>query len=175
VVYGLIGIALLVPLVRSGLHLTSGLTALSAGLIVGFMALPTIISISEDALHAVPEDLRLGSFALGNNRWQTAYKVVVPSAGSGIFAAIMLGLGRAIGETMVVLMVAGNANVIAGSPLESVATLPGRIAAEMAEVVQGSVHQSALFTMGLVLFTVTFCINLAADVVLERQRRKWRR
>jgi phosphate transport system permease protein len=99
----------------------------------------------------------------------------VPSASSGIFAAVMLGLGRAIGETMVVLMIAGNANVIAGSPFESVAALPGRIAAEMGEAVAGSTHSSALFGMGLVLFTVTFLINLAADLVLERQRKRWRR
>ncbi len=175
VVYGLLGIAILVTLVKDSLRLDTGLTAFTAGLVVAFMALPTIISISEDALHAVPEDLRMGSLALGNTRWQTVYKVVIPSASSGIFAAVMLGLGRAIGETMVVLMLAGNANVIASSPLQSVATLPARIAAEMGEAVQGGIHSSALFGMGLVLFTVTFLINLAADVVLDAQRKKWRR
>jgi phosphate transport system permease protein len=139
------------------------------------MALPTIITISEDALHAVPSDLRIGSLALGNTRWQTIYKVVLPAASSGVFAAVMLGLGRAIGETMVVLMLAGNSGIIPDNPFTSVRTMPSTIAGEMAEVVQGGLHYSVLFAMGFVLFVVTFTINLAADVVLERQRRKWRR
>jgi len=175
VVLGLLGLTLLVPNLRVWLHLETGLTALVAGIVVGIMALPTIVSISEDALHAVPNDLRQGSLALGNTRWQTVHKVVLPAASSGIFAAVMLGVGRAIGETMVVLMLAGNSGIIAGSPLESVRTMPGTIAGEMAEVVQGGEHYSVLFAMALVLFVVTFIINLVADVVLERQRRKWRR
>lgn len=175
VVLGLIGLALVVPWVKSTFGVDTGLTALAAGLVVGVMSLPTVISISEDAMHAVPEALRQGSLALGNTRWQTAYKVVVPAASSGIFAAVMLGLGRAIGETMVVLMLAGNSGIIAKSPLESVRTLPGTIANELGEVVRGGTHYSALFVMGLVLFAVTFAINLAADFVLERQRRRWRR
>ncbi len=113
--------------------------------------------------------------ALGNTRWQTTYKVVVPAASSGIFAAVMLGLGRAIGETMVVLMLAGNSGIIPHSPFESARTLPGTIAGELGEVVRGGLHYSVLFAMGLVLFVVTFAINLAADVVLERQRKRWRR
>jgi phosphate transport system permease protein len=153
----------------------SGLTALTAGLVVGVMSLPTIISIAEDALHSVPKELRQGSLALGNTRWQTTYKVVVPSASSGIFAAVMLGLGRAIGETMVVLMLAGNSGLVAKSPLEPVRTLTGTIAQEMGEVVRGGTHYSVLFAMGLVLFTLTFLINLAADAVLENQRKRWRR
>lgn len=175
VVIGLIGIALLVQNVRVWFGLDTGLTAFTAGLMVGILALPTIVSISEDALHAVPYDLRLGSAALGNTRWQTAYKVVIPAASSGIFAAIILGMGRAIGETMVVLMLSGNAGTIPLSPFEPVRTLPGTIAKELGEVVRGGLHYSALFVMGLVLFVVTFLINLAADVVLERQRRRWRR
>jgi phosphate transport system permease protein len=175
VVYGLIGIRLLSPVVQHSLNLSSGLTALSAGLMVGVMALPTIVSISEDALHAVPDELRQGSLALGNTRWQTIRKVIIPSASAGIFAAVMLGLGRAIGETMVVLMMAGNAGVIPTTLLESVKTMPGTIAQEMGETVQGGLHFSTLFAMGLVLFSLTFAINLAADVVLERQRKKWRR
>lgn len=175
VVLGLIGIALLVPSLKEWLGLDSGLTALAAGVMVGMLALPTIISISEDALHAVPSELRMGSAALGNTRWQTTHKVVVPAAGSGIFAACMLGLGRAIGETMVVLMLAGNAGIIPASPFVSVRTMPGTIAGELAEVVQGGLHYSALFAMGLVLFVVTFAINLAADIVLEKQRQRWRR
>ena len=175
VVLGLLGLAYLAPVIQSVFHLQSGLTALTAGLVVGVMALPTVISISEDALHSVPSELRLASLALGNTRWQTTYKVTVPSASSGIFAAVMLGLGRAIGETMVVLMLAGNSGLIITSPLQAARTLTGTIAQEMGEVVRGGQHYSVLFTMGLVLFAITFAINLAADVVLERQRRRWRR
>lgn len=175
VVLGLIGIALLVPWVREQFRLDTGLTGFTAGVMVAVMALPTIISIAEDAMHAVPLDLRTGSYALGNTRWQTIYKVVVPSASSGIFAAVMLGLGRAIGETMVVLMLAGNSGIIPDTPFVSMRAMPSTIAGETAEVVQGGLHYSALFTMALVLFAITFSVNLAADLVLERQRRRWRR
>jgi phosphate transport system permease protein len=175
VVLGLLGLAFLDPLITAVFHLESGLTALTAGIVVGIMSLPTIISIAEDALHSVPKDLRQGSLALGNTRWQTTYKVVVPSASSGIFAAVMLGLGRAIGETMVVLMLAGNSGLVITSALQPARTLTGTIAQEMGEVVRGGMHYSVLFAMGLVLFAITFAINLAADAVLERQRKRWRR
>ncbi len=175
VVLGLLGIYLLVPRFRVWLGLDTGLTAFTAGILVGIMALPTLISIAEDALHAVPADLRTGSLALGNTRWQTTFKVVLPAASSGIFAAVMLALGRAIGETMVVLMLAGNAGIILATPFVSARTMPGTIAGEMAEVVQGGEHYSVLFAMALVLFVITFAVNLVADVVLERQRRRWRR
>ncbi|MCE5191837.1 MAG: phosphate ABC transporter permease subunit PstC [Actinomycetia bacterium] len=175
VVYGFLGVAVLIPWVKTAFGLTSGMTALTGGLVLGVMSLPTVISISEDALHAVPDALRQGSLALGNTRWQTAYKVVVPSASSGIFAGVMLGLGRAIGETMAVLMLTGNAAVIPTNIFESVRTMTGTIAAEMGEVVFGGLHYSVLFSVGLVLFGITFVINLAADLVLERQRKRWRR
>lgn len=175
VVLGLLGLAYIAPLVKAVFNLNSGLTALTAGLVVGIMAMPTIISISEDALHNVPKELRDGSLALGNTQWQTTYKVTIPSASSGIFAAVMLGMGRAIGETMVVLMLAGNSGLIITSPLGAARTLTGTIAQEMGEVVRGGLHYSVLFTMGLVLFGITFAINLAADIVLERQRKRWRR
>lgn len=175
VVYGLIGVAVVIPLVKDVFALSSGMTALTGGIVLGVMSLPTVISISEDALHAVPFDLRQGSAALGNTRWQTTFKVTVPAAGSGIFAAVMLGLGRAIGETMAVLMLTGNAAVMPTTVLESVRTMTGTIAAEMGEVVQGGLHYSVLFAVGLVLFAITFTINLAADLVLERQRKRWRR
>lgn len=175
VVYGLVGVALVGPAVRDLFHLPSALTALSAGLVLSFMALPTIISISEDAMHAVPRDLRMGSLALGNTRWQTTYKVVVPAASSGIFASVMLGMGRAIGETMVVLMVAGNSMETTWSLTTSARPLTSVIAGEMGEVVQGGLHYSALFVVGLTLFVITFVVNLAADFVLERQRQRWRR
>lgn len=175
VVYGLLGVYVVGPAVRDIFHLGSALTALSAGVVLAFMALPTIISVSEDAMHAVPNDLRMGSLALGNTRWQTAYKVIVPAAGSGIFASVMLGLGRAIGETMVVLMVAGNTMDLTWSLTASARPLTSVIASEMGEVVQGGLHYSALFVVGLTLFALTFLANLAADLVLERQRRMWRR
>lgn len=175
VVFGLIGMVLLVQTVRVAFDLSSGLTGFTAGLVVGVLCLPTIVSISEDALHAVPVELRYGSLALGNTRWQTTYRIVLPAAASGIFAAVMLGLGRAIGETMVVLMLAGNSGLIATDPFTAMRTLTGTIAGEAGEVVRGGLHYSALFTMGLVLFVMTFAINLAADVVLERQRRRWGR
>jgi phosphate transport system permease protein len=175
VVYGLIGVAVLIPLVKSVFALDSGMTALTGGIVLGIMSIPTVISISEDALHAVPADLRRGSAALGNTRWQTTYKVTLPAASSGIFAAVMLGLGRAIGETMAVLMLTGNAAIMPSTALESVRTMTGTIAAEMGEVVQGGLHYSVLFAVGLVLFVITFTINLTADIVLERQRKRWRR
>ncbi|MRS12722.1 MAG: phosphate ABC transporter permease subunit PstC [Actinobacteria bacterium] len=175
VVYGLIGVAVLIPFVKDAFGLDSGMTALTGGVVLGVMSLPTVISISEDALHAVPVDLRRGSAALGNTRWQTTVKVTLPAASSGIFAAVMLGLGRAIGETMAVLMLTGNAAIMPTSVFDSVRTMTGTIAAEMGEVVQGGLHYSVLFTVGLVLFAITFAINLAADIVLERQRKRWRR
>lgn len=175
VVFGLIGMVLLVQPVRELFHLSSGLTGFTAGLVVGILCLPTIVSISEDALHAVPEAMRHGSLALGSSRWQTTYRIVLPAASSGIFAAVMLGLGRAIGETMVVLMLAGNSGLIPTDPFIAMRTLTGTIAGEAGEVVRGGLHYSALFTMGLVLFVITFVINLAADMVLDRQRRRWSR
>ncbi len=175
VVYGLIGVAVLIPWVRVTFALDSGMTALTGGIVLGVMSIPTVLSISEDALHAVPDSLRQGSLALGNTRWQTVHKVVLPAASSGIFAAVMLGLGRAIGETMAVLMLTGNAAVMPTSVFESVRTMTGTIAAEMGEVVRKGLHYSALFSAGLVLFAITFIINLAADLVLERQRKRWRR
>jgi phosphate transport system permease protein len=175
VVYGLIGFALVVPLIKEQFQIATGLTALAGGLFLGLMSIPTVISISEDALHSVPRQLRQGSLALGNTRWETIRKVVVPSASSGVFAAVMLGLGRAIGETIAVLMLVGNSARITASPLEPVRTMTATIAAEMGEVVQGGLHYSTLFAIGLILFTITFVINLAADIVLERQRKRWRR
>jgi phosphate transport system permease protein len=175
VVLGLLGVAYLAPVIGKTFHLESGLTALTAGIVVGIMTLPTIISISEDALYSVPAAMRQGSLALGNTNWQTTYKVVLPAASSGIFAAVMLGLGRAIGETMVVLILAGNSGLIPTSSLQAARTMTGTIAQEMGEVVRGGTHFSVLFAMGLVLFAITFVVNLAADMVLERQRKRWRR
>ncbi len=175
VVYGFVGLAVVAPWVQQTFSQPSGLSALTAAIVLAFMIAPTIVSISEDALHAVPNSLRQGSLALGNTRWQTTYKVVIPSASSGVLAAVMLGMGRAIGETMAVLMLTGNAAIIPTSLFDSVRTITGTIAAEMGNVVQGGLHQSVLFNLGLVLFTITFLINLVADLVLEKQRRRWQR
>jgi len=175
VALGLLGMTFLVPWIRTFFSLPSGLTALAAGLMVGILCLPTIVSISEDALTAVPDALRQGSLAMGNTKWQTAVKIVVPAAWPGIFAAILLGFGRAVGETMVVLMIAGNSGLVVQGPFEAARTLPGTIASEVAEVVRGGLHYSALFAMALVLFLSTFVVNLIAAQVIDRSRRRWSR
>jgi phosphate transport system permease protein len=142
---------------------------------LGIMALPTIITISEDAISSVPGTLEQGSLALGATKWQTIYKVIVPAALSGISAAVMLGIGRAIGETMTLMMVTGNTAIIPSFPegfLASVRTMTATIALEMGEVPQGSTHFHALFAVGSVLFIITFLINLIADSIKKRYRFK---
>jgi phosphate transport system permease protein len=171
IVIGFIGLVLLAPLIQSLLNLNTGLTALTGAIMLAFMAAPTIISISEDAIVAVPREYRDASLALGATRWQTISKVLVPAARSGITAAVMLGIGRAIGETMAVLMVTGNAASLPPALLDPVRTLTATIASEMGETVQGSPHYHALFAVGLVLFAITFVINLTADIALRRTRR----
>ncbi|MHB9126418.1 MAG: phosphate ABC transporter permease subunit PstC [Armatimonadota bacterium] len=171
IVIGFLGWVLLAPWIQSVFGLRTGLTALAGSIMLAFMAMPTIISISEDALHAVPQDYRAGSLALGATKWQTIRRVVLPAARSGILAAVMLGVGRAIGETMTVLMVTGNAAVIPHTFLEPVRTMTATIAAEMGETVQGGDHYHSLFAVGAVLFAITFVINLVADLALHRERR----
>ncbi|MHB0915018.1 MAG: phosphate ABC transporter permease subunit PstC [Thermoleophilia bacterium] len=173
VVLGFIGLTLLAPFLQNLLNLNTGLTALTGGVMLAFMALPTIISIAEDAITSVPRSYRQGSLALGATPWQTTSRVVVPAAMSGISASVMLGIGRAIGETMVVLMVTGNAAVMPtslDSVLKPVRTLTGTIAQEMGETVFQSPHYYALFAVGLILFVITFAINWVADVILHRYR-----
>jgi len=167
VVLGFIGLKTVVPFVKNIFNLSIGLTALSGSIILAFMSLPTIISISEDAISAVPNGLRNASLALGANKWETTYKIVVPTASSGILAAVMLGLGRIIGETMAVLMITGNSPRIVFSWLQPVRTITATIAAEMGETVQGGLHYSALFGIGLVLFLVTFLTNFTAYIFLN--------
>ena len=164
VVYGFFGLVVLVPFIRETFNI-----------MLGVMALPTIISISEDAISSVPGSLKQGSLALGATRWQTIYKVTVPAALSGISAAVMLGMGRAIGETMTVMMVTGNTAIIPSFPgwiLDPVRTMTATIALEMGEVPQGSDHFHALFAVGSVLFIVTFLINLLADAIKKKYRFK---
>ena len=171
VVLGFIGIVWLGPFLRSTLHLSTGMCGLTGSLLLAFMALPTIISISEDALNGVPRTYREAAFGLGATRWQTLWRIVLPSASSGIMAGIMLGIGRVIGETMVAMMVTGNAPVIPHSILQPLRTLTATIAGEMGETVGGSEHYFALFAVGLVLFVITFIINFTADSFLRRARR----
>jgi phosphate transport system permease protein len=134
------------------------------------MALPTIITISEDALRTTPKAMKEASLALGANKWQTIYRVIIPYSGSGITAAAILGIGRAIGETMAVLMVTGNAAVIPHSFLEPVRTIPATIAAELGEAPQGGLHYKALFTLGCILFIITMAINLLVGYISSKKK-----
>ncbi len=170
VVIGFIGMTLLSGIIKDTFQLNTGLTALTGSIMLAFMSLPTIISISEDAINAVPSSYRFASTALGATKWQTAYRTVLPAASSGIVAATMLGLGRVIGETMTVLMVTGNSPRLVFSLLQPVRTITGTIAAEMGETVQGGIHYSALFAIGLMLFLITFFINYLADKFVNRPR-----
>jgi phosphate transport system permease protein len=175
VVYGFFGLVVLVPLLQDLLNLPTGQTALAGSIMLSMMALPTIISISEDAINSVPRALKEGSLALGGTHWQTICRVILPAAISGISAAAILGIGRAIGETMTVMMVTGNMAVIPGFPeglLDPVRTMTATIALEMGEVAQGSDHYHALFAVGSVLFVITFIINLIADRIKMKYRFK---
>ncbi|MFA4925493.1 MAG: phosphate ABC transporter permease subunit PstC [Candidatus Aminicenantales bacterium] len=172
VVVGFIGMNLVGPFLARIFNLSNGLNALNGSLLLAIMALPTIISISEDSLNAVPAAYSEASLALGANTWQTLIKIKIPAASSGIIASLMLGMGRAIGETMTVLMATGNARAFPHGFLQSVRTLTANIAIELGEVPFFSTHYYALFALGLVLFLITFFINLSADVILEKQKRK---
>lgn len=175
VVLGFFGMHVIAPLVRTGLNAPTGLTAFTGAVLLAYMSLPTIISVAEDALDAVPKSFRDAALAMGATKWQTIWRVVVPAARSGIATAVMLGMGRAIGETMAVMMVTGNA---ARMPLSldslfmPVRTMTATIAAEMGEVANGSVHYHALFGIGIILFILTFVINLvAATAIFKKQYR----
>ena len=175
VVLGFFGMTLVAPLVRETLGAPTGLTAFTGALILAYMALPTIISVAEDALDAVPKSYRDAGLAMGATQWQTIWRVVVPAARSGIVTAVMLGMGRAIGETMAVMMVTGNAARMAltlDSLFRPVRTMTATIAAEMGEVAQGSTHYHALFGIGIILFLMTFLINLAAATTIFKRRRR---
>ena len=175
VVMGFIGLMLLSPLVQSAFNLNTGLCGLTAGIMLSLMSLPIIISISEDALRAVPDDFREASYALGATKWETVRHVCIPGALSGITAAIMLGVGRAIGETMTVLMVAGGALAVPVSPTDPMMPMTAAIASGIGNAVRGGLQYQALFAIGLILFILTLAVNLIADRVLERQRRKFAR
>ena len=170
VVIGFFGLVVLSPLVKASFNLPTGLTALVGAILLALMAVPTVISVSEDAIRSVPESYKAASLALGASKMQTVWKITVPAALPGIIAAIMLGIGRVVGETMAVMMVTGNAAVITASPLDSVRTMTATIAAEMGEVAFGSIHYRALFCVGVVLLLTTFAINMVSQKVLKRYR-----
>jgi phosphate transport system permease protein len=170
VVYGFFGLVVVVPLIQDIFGLPVGETALAGSIILGIMSLPTIISVSEDAMRTTPRAMKEASLALGASKWQTIYKVVIPYSISGISTAAILGIGRAIGETMAVLMVTGNASVIPDSFLEPVRTIPATIAAELGEAPQGGIHYKALFALGCILFLLTLIINVTVDLVSAKDK-----
>nr|WP_307775874.1 phosphate ABC transporter permease subunit PstC [uncultured Cetobacterium sp.] len=171
VVLGYLGLYVLSGFVKDTFGLVSGLNALTGGIMLSFMAIPTIVSLSDDALNALDKSYKEASLALGANKLETIFKVLLPAAFPGIFAGIMLGFGRIIGETMAVLMITGNAPIMATNPLSPVRTLTATIAAEMGEVVQGSQHYYALFAIGLVLFGISFFTNSIADKYIRKSRK----
>jgi len=175
VLLGFIGILVLAPAVRTTLGIPTGLTAFTGSLLLGVIAIPTIVSVAEDALDAVPRTYRDASLAMGATHWQTIWRVTLPAARGGVLTAVMLGVGRAIGETMTVMMVTGNAPVLPVSPLDlfrPARTMTATIAAEMGEVATGSVHYHTLFFIGITLFLITLIVNLTAASVVLRQRRR---
>ncbi len=171
VVYGFFGLVVIVPMIKDLFGLPVGETGLAGSIILGIMALPTVITISEDALRNTPRIMREASLALGATRWQTIVRVVIPYSISGITAAAILGIGRAIGETMAVLMVTGNASVIPTTLLEPVRTIPATIAAELGEAPQGGVHFKALFALACILFIMTLIINLLVEYASSKSIR----
>jgi len=175
VVLGFFGMHVIAPMVRSTLNVPTGLSAFTGAVLLAYMSLPTIISVAEDALDSVPKSYRDAALAMGATSWQTIWRVIVPAARSGIATAVMLGMGRAIGETMAVMMVTGNAGrmpLSLGSLFMPVRTMTATVAAEMGEVANGSVHYHALFGIGIILFILTFIINIAAAGAIFRKRHK---
>ncbi len=172
VVWGFIGLTVVNDLLIRLFDAAVGLNVLNAGLLLALMSLPIIVSIGEDALKAVPDSYREAGIALGATRWQLVYRVLLPAARNGLLAAVLLGVGRAVGETMAVLMATGHAVQIPTGVLEPVRTLTANIASEMGEVSKGSEHYRVLFAIGVLLFFITFLVNLAADLVVRGVRRR---
>lgn len=171
VVVGFLGIIVVGPMLAKLFGTSNGLNAVNGSILLAVMALPTIISISEDAILSIPQEYKNASLALGANKWQTLIRVTVPAAMSGIIAAVMLGMGRAIGETMTVLMATGNAPAMPGSFLDSIRTMTATIAIELGETVQGGIHYQSLFVIGFILFVMTFLVNLVSDLVLQKYQK----
>jgi phosphate transport system permease protein len=171
VVVGFLGIVLTGPFLARVFNISNGLNALNGSILLAVMALPTIISIAEDAIVAVPQEMKNASLALGATKWQTLVRVTLPSAASGVIAAVMLGMGRAIGETMTVLMACGNAAAMPTGFFSPVRTMTATIAIELGETVQKSTHYYSLFVIAFVLFIMTFAFNLISDLVLQKYQR----
>ena len=175
VVLGFLGFIVMAPLLRRLLNLPTGLSALTGSLLLGAIAIPTIVSVAEDALDAVPRSYRDAALAMGATEWQTIWMVTLPAARSGVLTAVMLGIGRAIGETMTVMMVTGNAPIIPKSLnafFSPIRTMTATIAAEMGEVANGSVHYHVLFFVGIALFMISLAVNITASAVVFRQRKR---
>ncbi len=167
VVWGFIGYMVIGPIIISLTDAPVGLNVLNGGIILALMSVPVIVSVGEDALRAVPDSYREAAIALGASRWEVVYRVLFPAAKSGLLAAVLLGVGRAIGETMAVLMATGHAVQIPRSPLDPVRTLTATIASELGEAVRGDEHYRVLFLIGIVLFAIAFAVNLTADVIVK--------
>jgi len=167
IVWGFIGYMVLGPLIIETTGAAVGVNMLNAGIILALMSVPIIVSVGEDALKAVPDSYREAALSLGASRWEIVYRVLFPAAKNGLLAAVLLGVGRAIGETMAVLMCTGHAVQIPHSPLDPVRTLTATIASELGEAVAGGPHYRVLFVIGLVLFAIAFAVNLTADLVVK--------
>lgn len=172
VIYGLFGMKILAPFLSDLFNLPTGLTGLNASIMLGIMALPTVVSLSEDAITTVPKKFRDASLALGSTKWEMLSKVILPTASSGVVTAVILGMGRAIGETMTVLMVAGGAPVMPKSIFKPLRPMTATIAAEMGEAPVGSGHYHALFGIAIVLFIITLIFNIIADIASQRFKEK---
>jgi phosphate transport system permease protein len=175
VVLGFLGIVVLSPIIRQVFNLPTGLSAFTGSLLLGGIAVPTIVSVAEDALDAVPREYRDAALALGATEWQTIWSVTLPAARSGVLTGIMLGVARAIGETMTVMMVTGNAPVMPTNFMalfSPIRTMTATIAAEMGEVAQGSEHYHVLFFIGIILFVISLIVNVTASLVVFRQRQR---
>ncbi|KPL70741.1 phosphate ABC transporter permease [Leptolinea tardivitalis] len=172
VVLGFLGIQVLVPFMRRFFDLPTGLTALSGAILLGMISIPTMVSVAEDALNTVPKSYREASMALGATRWQTIWGVTLPAAKSGVITAVLLGMGRAMGETMAVMMVTGNAPVMPQglqTIILPIRTMTATIASEMGEVAAGSVHYSVLFLIGIILFIISLVVNVVAFTLTSRK------
>jgi phosphate transport system permease protein len=167
VVWGFIALSVMNPLIMRIFHVPIGLNVLNGGVILALMSVPIIVSIGEDALKAVPDSYREAALALGVTRWQMVYRVLLPAAKNGLLAAALLGVGRAVGETMAVLMATGHSVKIPTSVMDSVRTLTATIASELGEAPVHSDHYQVLFIIGILLFTITFVVNLTADLVVR--------
>jgi phosphate transport system permease protein len=175
VVLGFLGILVMVPYIRLFMNLPTGLTAFTGSLLLGAIAVPTVVTVAEDALDSVPRAYREGAWALGATRWQTIWRVTLPAAKSGVLTGVMLGVGRAIGETMAVMMVTGNAPVMSlrlNSLFSPARTMTATIAAEMGEVANGSTHYHVLFFIGMMLFIISMIVNIIASSVLFRSKKR---